>query len=214
LKNSESWRAQIGRVFAPFYDGLVLNAPCSGQGMKTQEGQTSSYERRIKMLANQIKAYRRIISIVICCFLFAGCAHDFYQQRADMIKARVAAFNANMKADRMEAAIRENEEIEEMASQVAESIRKRDQPLGSNRVDYELKLLKTAVEAAVKNWLALGEHLMLTKKYDQARAAYQRVIGTYTGDAERSYRERAARAKQDIDILSPPTPPTSKTSGL
>src|SRR3989441_3680564 len=66
----------------------------SGQGMKTQEEQTSSYERRSKMLANQIKAYRRIISIVICCFLFAGCAHDFYQQRADMIKARVAAFRS------------------------------------------------------------------------------------------------------------------------
>jgi len=163
------------------------------------------------MLANQIKAYRRIISIVICCFLFAGCAHDFYQQRADMIKARIAAFNANMKADRMEAAILENEEIEEMASQVAESIRKRDKPLGSNRVDYELKLLKIAIEAAAKNWLTLGQYFTLTKKYDQARAAYERVIGTYTGDTERSYRERAARAKQDIDILNPPT---SKTSGL
>ncbi|HEV8328555.1 MAG TPA: hypothetical protein VGQ08_13830 [Nitrospiraceae bacterium] len=110
----------------------------------------------------------------------------------------------------MEAAILENEEIEEMAGQVAESIRKRDQPLTSNQGDYELKLLKTAVEAAVKNWMALGEHLMLTKKYDQARAAYQRVISTYTGDAERSYRERATRAKQDIDILSPPI---TKTTG-
>ena len=98
-----------------------------------------------------------------------------------------------------------------MASQVAESIRKRDKPLGSNRVDYELKLLKIAIEAAAKNWLTLGQYFTLTKKYDQARAAYERVIGTYTGDTERSYRERAARAKQDIDILNPPT---SKTSGL
>lgn len=163
------------------------------------------------MLAKQIKAYRPS-SIVICCLLLAGCGHDFYQQRTEMIQGHVAAFNANMKAERVEAAILENEEIEAMASQAAESIRKRDKPLESDRVDYELKLLKTAIEAAIKNWLALGQHLTITKKYDQARAAYQRVIDTYTGDTERSYRERAARAKQDIDIVSPP--PISKTSGL
>jgi tetratricopeptide (TPR) repeat protein len=103
-----------------------------------------------------------------------------------MIQGHVAAFNANMKAERVEAAILENEEIEAMASQAAESIRKRDKPLESDRVDYELKLLKTAIEAAIKNWLALGQHLTITKKYDQARAAYQRVIDTYTGDTELS----------------------------
>ena len=162
------------------------------------------------MLAIQRNTYR-LSSIVICCFLLVGCAHDFYQQRAEMIQGHVAAFQANMKAERVEAAILENEEIEAMASQVAESIRQRDKPLDSDRVDYELKLLKTAIEAAIKNWLALGRHLLITKKYDQARAAYQRVIDTYTGDTERSYRERAARAKQDIDILSPPA---RKTSGL
>jgi hypothetical protein len=129
-----------------------------------------------------------------------------------MIQGHVAAFQANMKAERVEAAILENEEIEAIASQVAESIRKRDQPLGSDNVDHELKLLKIAIEAAVKNWLALGQHLTIAKKYDQARAAYQRVLDTYTGDTERSYRERAARAKQDIDIVSPPS--ISKTSGL
>ena len=162
------------------------------------------------MLANQIKAHRSS-SVMICCLLLAGCAHDFYQERADMINGHVVAFHTYVKAERVEAAILENEEIEAMASQVAESIRKRDQPLDSDRVDYELKLLKTAIEAALKNWLALGRHLTITKKYDQARAVYQRVIDTYTGDTERSYRERAARAKQDIDILSPPT---RKTSGL
>lgn len=163
------------------------------------------------MRVNQNMPYRRIISLMVCCLLFAGCAHDFYQQRTDMINARVAAFHANLKADRVEAAILENEEIEEVASEVAESIRKRNQPQKSDRVDYELKLLKTAIEAGVKNWLALGQQLMIMKKYDQARAAYERVIVTYTGDTERSYRERAARAKQDIDILNPPT---SKRAGL
>lgn len=163
------------------------------------------------MLANPINTYRPS-PILICCLLLVGCAHDFYQQRAEMIKGHVAAFQANMKAERVEAAILENEEIEAIASQVAESIRKRDQPLGSDKVDHELKLLKIAIEAAVKNWLALGQHLTITKKYDQARAAYQRVLDTYTGDTERSYRERAARAKQDIDIVSPPS--ISKMSGM
>ena len=163
------------------------------------------------MLVTQIRTSRRIIVIAVCCLLSYGCAHDFYQQRADLINAHVASFNAKLKADRLEAAILENEEIEEMAGELAESIRKRAQPLKNDRVDYELKLLKTSIEAAVKNWLALGQHLMLTKKYDQARAAYERIIVTYTGETERSYRERAARAKQDLDILSPPT---SRTSGL
>ena len=179
--------------------------------MNLREGEISPYERGNMMRVNQIKPYRRVISIMIGCLLFAGCAHDFYQQRNEMIKTRVTAFHANLKADRLEAAIIENEEIEEMASEVAESIRKRNQPQKSDRVDYELKLLKTAIEAAATNWLALGQHLMIMKKYDQARAAYERVIVTYTGDTERSYRERAARAKQDIDILNPPT---SKRAGL
>lgn len=193
---------------APMYCSLHLG---NEHGKRIQEKQIRLYERGNTMLVNQIKTYRRIIVIAICCVLSAGCAHDFYQQRTDMIKVHVAAFHANMKADRLEAAILENEEIEEMASEVAESIRKRDQPQKSDRVDRELKLLKTAIEAAVKNWLALGQHLMIMKKYDQARAAYERIIVTYTGDTERSYRERAARAKQDIDILNPPT---SKRAGL
>ena len=81
----------------------------------------------------------------------------------------------------------------------------------ADRVDYELKLLKTAIEAAVKNWVALGQNLLIVKKYDRASASSERIIVTDTGKTERSYRERAARAKQDIDILNPPT---SKRAGL
>jgi TolA-binding protein len=61
----------------------------------------------------------------------------------------------------------------------------------------------TAIDTAARNWLALGRQLTANKQYDQARAAYQRVIDTYTGEAEQPFRERAARAKQDIDILNP-----------
>jgi len=144
---------------------------------------------------------------VLClCLLLAACAHDydFYKQRADMIRAHVVAFQTNLKANRIESAIFENEEIEAAASEVANAIRKRDQPLAKDKVDYEWKLLKTAIDAAAGNWLALGRQLTINKQYDQARAAYQRVIDTYTGDAEQPFRERAARAKRDIDILNPP----------
>lgn len=121
-----------------------------------------------------------------------------------MIRAHAVAFQTNLKANRIEAAIFENEEIEATASEVANAIRKRDQPLPNGQVDYEWKLLKTAIDAAAGNWLALGRRLTINKQYDQARAAYQRVIDTYTGEAEQPFRERAARAKQDIDILNPP----------
>jgi hypothetical protein len=159
------------------------------------------------MPANQTRLFRQTSSMVLClCLLLAACAHDydFYQQRADRIQGHVRAFQTNLKANRIEAAIYENEEIEAIASEVANAIRKRGQPLANNKVDYEWKLLKTAIDSAAGNWLVLGRQLTINKQYDQARAAYQRVIETYTGEAEQPFRERAARAKRDIDILNPP----------
>ena len=163
------------------------------------------------MLADQYRRFRQTCCIMAVCLLMVGCVYDFYQQRTEMVKARVEAFNMYLKADRPEQAILENSQIEELASQVSESIQKRSQPPANNEMDREYVLLKTAIEAAVKNWLALGRHFTLTKKYDQARATYQRIITTYTGDNERIYRDRAARAMSDVDILSPPI---DKTSGL
>lgn len=161
------------------------------------------------MPPSQISALRQTSSMVLClCLLLAACAHDydFYQQRADRIRAHANAFQTNLKANHIEAAIYENEEIEAIASEVANAIRKRGQPLANNKVDYEWKLLKTAIDAAAGNWLVLGRQLTINKQYDQARAAYERVIETYTGEAEQPFRERAARAKRDIDILNPPIP--------
>lgn len=157
------------------------------------------------MLSHQTSVFRQASSIALCLLItITACGHDFYRQRVDMIRAHAVAFQTNLKANRIEAAIFENEEIEATASEVANAIRKRDQPLPNGQVDYEWKLLKTAIDAAAGNWLALGRRLTINKQYDQARAAYQRVIDTYTGEAEQPFRERAARAKQDIDILNPP----------
>jgi hypothetical protein len=42
---------------------------------------------------------------VICCFLFSACAHDTYQQRADVIKDHTEAFYTHLKANRVESAL-------------------------------------------------------------------------------------------------------------
>ncbi len=139
------------------------------------------------------------------CLVLSGCAHDPSQARTDQIKAHVEAFYAHLEADRVEAAIHENEQIETLAGQLAETIRKRAQQLGMNRVDREWALVKTANEAAAQNWLALGQYFAIKKRYEQARAAYQRVVDTSTGSTERAYREQAARALRDLDIMSPPS---------
>ncbi|GIW53714.1 MAG: hypothetical protein KatS3mg082_0118 [Nitrospiraceae bacterium] len=136
-------------------------------------------------------------------FILAGCAHDPYQAGTDQIKAHVEAFYAHLKADRIEAAIHENEQIETLASQLGETIRSRTQRPGVNRMDREWALVKTANETAAQNWLALGQYFAIKKRYAQARAAYRRVVDTYTGSSERMYREQAARALRDLDMMSP-----------
>lgn len=137
--------------------------------------------------------------------LSIGCAHDTYQQRADILKEHVEAFYSHLKANHVEAAVRENEQIEAMAAQMGETVRKRAQLQGSTQVEREFALMKTANEAAAQNWLALGQYFSIKKQYAQARATYQRVVDTYTNPTDRSYREQAQRALKDLDILSPPT---------
>lgn len=135
--------------------------------------------------------------------MVSGCAHDTYQQRTDEIKDHVEAFYTNLKANRVEAAIHENERIESMADQMAETVRKRAKLQGTTQAEREFALMKTAREAAAENWIALGQYFAIKKQPDRARATYQRVIDTYTNATERPYREQAARAMKDIDMLSP-----------
>ena len=69
-------------------------------------------------------------------------------------------------------------------------------------MDREWTDLRTANETAAQNWLALGQYLSIKSSMPNP-ATYQRVIDTYTGASERTYREQAARAIRDLDILSP-----------
>lgn len=145
---------------------------------------------------------------VIASFLLimSGCAQDTYQQRADVIKTHVEGFYGNLKADRVSAAVHENEQIEVMADHMTETVMKRGQGQTMTQTGREFALMKTARETAAQNWIALGRYFALKQQPEKARAAYQRVIDTYTNPTERVYREQAARALQDLDIVSESAP--------
>lgn len=142
---------------------------------------------------------------VVSGLLLASCAHDTYQQRADLVKDHSEAFYTHLKANRVEAAIRENEQIEAMASEMGQTVRRRASQQGTTTVEREFALMKTAREAAATNWLALGQYFAIKKQYAQARATYQRVLNTYNDSTDRHYREQAARALEDLNILNPST---------
>jgi hypothetical protein len=133
-----------------------------------------------------------------------GCTHDPYQQRADIMKDHVESFYSNLKSDRVASAIHDNEQIEAMAGQMGQTIRTRANQPAMNQVDREGVLYKTASETAVENWLSLARYLVIKKRYDQARATYQRILDTYTGPAYRIYTEQAVAGLRDVNIVDPP----------
>ncbi len=157
----------------------------------------------------------RNLAVTVACLglgalVCASCAHDSYQERANRVKDHAEAFYGHLKANQVEAAIHDNEQIEAMATQMGETVRRRAAREGTTQVEQEFALMKTANEAAVTNWLALGQYFSIKKQYAQARATYQRVIDTYTNPTERPYREQAQRALRDLDILSPATATSPK----
>ena len=155
----------------------------------------------------RIPVIYRSVGLFILCLMLTHCSHDIHEKRADTVKDHVEAFYDHLTHDRVAAAVRENEAIEQLSAQLGEIITKRVNRPGTNQVDREWTDLRIANETAAQNWLALGQYLSIKKQYAQSRATYQRVIDTYTGATERTYREQAARAIRDLDLLSP-TPAT------
>jgi len=160
------------------------------------------------MAGPRLASYRSLV-LVACGLIGASCAHDTYQERTNLIKNHADAFYDNLKANRVESAIRDNEQIEAMASQMGDTVRKRAGQQGTTAVEREFALMVTANEAAATNWLALGQYFAIKRQYPQARATYQRVIDTYTNPTDRPYREQAQRALRDLDMLNPPTTTTT-----
>jgi hypothetical protein len=144
-------------------------------------------------------------SIIACSLMLASCAQDTYQERANLIKNHAEAFYDNLKVNRVESAIRDNEQIEAMASRMGDTVKKRAGQQGTTTVEREFALMNTANETAATNWLALGQYFAIKRQYPQARATYRRVIDTFTNPTDRSYREQAQRALRDLDLLNPPT---------
>jgi hypothetical protein len=152
--------------------------------------------------------YRSML-VMACCLTLASCAHDTYQDRANLIKNHAEAFYDNLKTNRVESAIRSNEQIEAMASEMGNTVRKRASQQGTTSVEREFALMNTANETAATNWLALGQYFTIKRQYPQARTTYRRVIDTYTNAVDRPYREQALRALKDLDMLNPPTSTTT-----
>ncbi len=150
--------------------------------------------------------YHAVGALSLFVLVLSGCAQDQYQRRADVMKDHVENFYSHLKANRVGSAVHENEQIELMADQMADTVKKRGRMGGLGQVEREFALMKTARETSAQNWIALGQYFTLKQQPDRARASYQRVIDTYTNPAEHVYREQAARALKDLDIVSAPSP--------
>jgi hypothetical protein len=156
------------------------------------------------MTRTRLTPYKSLL-LIACCVIGAGCAHDTYQERANQIKSHADSFYDSLKSNRVESAIRDNEQIEAMASQMGDTVRKRAGQQGTTSVEREFALMNTANEAAATNWLALAQYFTIKRQYPQARSTYRRVIDTYTNPTDKPYREQALRALRDLDMLHPPT---------
>lgn len=158
-------------------------------------------------MSSMWQAVRTGVLVMSSSVVMVHCSHDIYQERATLVKDHTEAFYGHLKSNRVESAIRENEQIESMASQMGDTVRKRTAQLGTAAAEREFALMKTANEAAATNWLALGQYFAIKKQYAQARATYQRVLNTYTNPTDRPHRDQATRALKDLEILNPTASP-------
>jgi hypothetical protein len=158
------------------------------------------------MIAPQSFSSRVTCATALFLLILSGCAQDSYERRADVIKAHVEDFYGHLKANRVGAAVHENEQIEVMADRMAETVLKRGQGQGTTQAEREFALMKTARETAAQNWIAMGQYFAIKQQPEKARASYRRVIDTYTDPTERGYREQAARALNDLELVSESAP--------
>jgi hypothetical protein len=133
--------------------------------------------------------------------MLLSCAQDPHQRRADTIKDRAAAFYSHLEHGRVTAAIIENERIEALASELGQAILQRRRQPAANEVDREWAMLTTAREAAAENWLALARYFMRTKRFEEARGTYQRILSSYNEPRFRQYRDQARIGLQDLDMI-------------
>jgi hypothetical protein len=142
-----------------------------------------------------------LLCLLVPVTLLLSCAYDPHQRRAETIKDRAAAFYSHLERGRVTAAIIENERIEALASELGQEILQRRRQPADNEVDREWAMLTTAREAAAENWLALARYFMRTKRFEEARGTYHRVLSSYNEPRFRQYRDQARIGLQDLDMI-------------
>lgn len=147
------------------------------------------------------RSVRRLFVVLAVLTATMSCGRDLFRERTDAIKTHSKAFYAQLEKDQVPSAVRENEEVEAVATAIARDIRRRPNQPGANQVDREWVQYKTASEAAVENWLALAKYFTIKKRYEQARATYQRILENYPRGLDRRYADQAEQGLKALPIL-------------
>ncbi len=117
------------------------------------------------------------------------------------------AFYKNLERGQIAGAVAENEQIEGLARDMERGLIRRSTSMDTNQKAREWSLIKTTNQTAIDNWLNLGRYLSQTKRYDQARGTYQRVVDTYQ-DKGAEYSPAVDRARlslKDVESMLAPT---------
>lgn len=148
------------------------------------------------------------VGLVLACILSTSCAKDVYQQRADQVKDHTESFYRLLQDGAVAGAVAENERIEGMASEMERGLIRRATSMDANQKAREWSLIKTTNHTAIENWLNLGRYFAQTRRPDQAKGAYQRVIDTYRekGAEYDPLVEQARRALKDAETILSPSP--------
>src|SRR5207249_9927734 len=91
------------------------------------------------------------LSLLLALLLW-GCVQDVYQQRAGTMKTYVRAFYDHVEADRVTAAVLENEQIEALARDMDAGIRRRAHQTATTQAHRDWTQLKSAQQTAAANW--------------------------------------------------------------
>lgn len=155
------------------------------------------------------RRFRTLASLLLLtCLLAASCAKDVYQQRAEQVKDHTESFYRLLREGAVAGAVAENERIEGMASEMERGLVRRATSMDTNQKAREWSLIKTTNHTAIENWLNLGRYFAQTRRPDQAKGAYQRVIETYCekGAEYEPLVERARLALKDAETILAPSP--------
>ncbi|MGD9852704.1 MAG: hypothetical protein AB7T38_15710 [Nitrospirales bacterium] len=134
----------------------------------------------------------------------SGCGGNRYEQRAEVIKEQVASFYGHLELGQADRAIFANQRIEQLAMESEEYLLRRVGQMSQGERTQEWKIIKTAKEAALENWLALARYYTQIREYERAHGAYARLIESYKDSAYQSYVKRAKTGLRDLELMLSP----------